>query len=136
MPTLRPVSSAALRTLRKRSSCSSYVPWLRFKRATSIPASTRALIWSYESVAGPRVQTIFARRMYRAYDLLVGREPDDSNRPTTAGLTVVDKCRSVRGCAPMSALVTLGRRVRRLPACCLAAALLLPDHCLAVARPP
>lgn len=28
-------------------------------------ASTRALIWSYEWVAGPRVQTIFARRMFR-----------------------------------------------------------------------
>src|SRR5882757_9431942 len=115
MPTLRPVSSAALRTLRKRSSCSSYVPWLRFKRATSMPASTRALIWSYESVAGPRVQTILARRMYRAYDLLVSREHGHGNCPTTAGLTLVDKYRSVRGAALMSILVTLSGRVRVLP---------------------
>ena len=37
-------------------------PWLKFSRATSIPASTRAVICSRELVAGPRVQTILARR--------------------------------------------------------------------------
>src|SRR5690606_14302928 len=44
-------------------SCSSVSPWLRLSRATSIPASTRALICSGDSVAAPMVHTIFALRM-------------------------------------------------------------------------
>src|SRR3954470_23611507 len=41
------------------------MPWLKFSRATSIPDSTRALTCSGELVAGPRVQTILARRDMR-----------------------------------------------------------------------
>ena len=39
-----------------------WAPWLKFSRATSIPASTRAAIAPADLVAGPRVQTILARR--------------------------------------------------------------------------
>ena len=44
------------------ASWSSWVPWLRFSRATSMPASTSARIFSGVSTAGPRVQTILALR--------------------------------------------------------------------------
>src|SRR3569833_3874921 len=42
---------------------SPWLPWLKFILATSMPASTRARIFSGVAVAGPRVQTIFARRL-------------------------------------------------------------------------
>src|SRR5690242_10383026 len=41
---------------------SAWSPWLKFIRATFIPAFSRAVICSSEEVAGPRVQTILARR--------------------------------------------------------------------------
>src|SRR3979409_923055 len=43
-------------------SCSAWAPWLRFSRATSIPAWTSSRTRSGAAVAGPSVQTIFARR--------------------------------------------------------------------------
>src|SRR3569833_4789465 len=42
---------------------SPWLPWLKFILATSMPASTRARIFSGVAVAGPRAQTIFARRL-------------------------------------------------------------------------
>ncbi len=45
-PTARPLSSAALRTRWYRSSWSDWVPWLKLKRATFMPASISALSWS------------------------------------------------------------------------------------------
>src|SRR6478736_1509305 len=42
---------------------SAWSPWLKFIRATFIPASRRAAMPSSEEVAGPMVQTIFARRV-------------------------------------------------------------------------
>ena len=41
-------------------------PWLRLSRATSMPAATRASSCPSLDVAGPRVQTILARRTTRA----------------------------------------------------------------------
>src|SRR5690606_15303857 len=61
--TARPEAWAAARTRWYTSACSEASPWLRLIRATSIPASTRAWIWSADSVAGPMVHTIFALRM-------------------------------------------------------------------------
>src|SRR6476619_5084184 len=49
---------------------SAWSPWLKFIRATFIPASRRAAMPSSEEVAGPMVQTIFARRVIA--DLSVG----------------------------------------------------------------
>src|SRR5690349_309077 len=43
-----------------------------FSRATSRPAATKAPIWSGPDVAGPRVATIFARRLIR---LMLARSP-------------------------------------------------------------
>src|SRR6478752_2437305 len=42
---------------------SAWSPWLKFIRATFIPASSRASMRSSDAVAGPMVQTIFARRV-------------------------------------------------------------------------
>ena len=42
------------------------VPWLMFRRATSMPASASSRTRSYVSVAGPRVQTILALRTRQA----------------------------------------------------------------------
>jgi hypothetical protein len=39
------------------------VPWLMLSLATSMPAPISAVICSWLEVAGPRVQTIFARRL-------------------------------------------------------------------------
>jgi hypothetical protein len=72
MPTERPVASAAARTPSKLARWSSWEPWLRFIRATSIPASTRARNRSGPATAGPRVQTIFALRMPRPYSVRGG----------------------------------------------------------------
>src|SRR5689334_9252757 len=65
MPTARPEAAAASRTRRYTFSWSSWLPWLKLSRATSMPASTRPRIRSGEEVAGPSVQTIFARRVTR-----------------------------------------------------------------------
>ena len=58
-----PAASAAWRTSWKRRPWSACSPWLKFSRATSMPASTSARARSGVSVAGPSVQTIFARRI-------------------------------------------------------------------------
>ena len=65
--TERPVAAAAARTPSKFARWSSWEPWLKFSRATSIPASTSDRNPSVPATAGPRVQTIFALRMTRAY---------------------------------------------------------------------
>ena len=44
------------------ASCCSAVPWLKFSRATSIPASTIRTSTSGSLEAGPIVATIFVRR--------------------------------------------------------------------------
>ena len=62
MPTARPEVSAALRTARYTRLWSARSPWLKFSRAMSIPASTSRATCSSLEVAGPSVQTIFARR--------------------------------------------------------------------------
>ena len=54
---------AAARTSWKRRPWSACTPWLKFSRATSMPASTSARHRSGVSVAGPSVHTIFARRV-------------------------------------------------------------------------
>ena len=58
-----PAASAAWRTSWKRRPWSACSPWLKLSRATSMPASTSARARSGVSVAGPSVQTIFARRI-------------------------------------------------------------------------
>ncbi len=50
------------RTQLYRCRCSACSPWLKFSRATSMPAATSSRIRSGPSTAGPRVHTIFARR--------------------------------------------------------------------------
>ena len=63
MPTARPHSAAVARTRSYTCLWSAWLPWLKFIRATSMPAATRSRIFSGVAVAGPRVQTIFARRL-------------------------------------------------------------------------
>ena len=63
MAMARPEASAASRTRAMTSSWSSARPWERLILATFMPASTSACTCSGESVAGPRVHTIFALRM-------------------------------------------------------------------------
>src|SRR5580692_3900783 len=63
MPTPRPVASDPARTRRYASKWSAWWPWLMLSRATSMPALISAVICSWLEVAGPRVQTIFARRL-------------------------------------------------------------------------
>src|ERR1051326_2479070 len=60
--TPRPLASPALRTLRYEAWWLAWSPWLMLSRATSSPAATSAATWPGPDVAGPRVQTIFARR--------------------------------------------------------------------------
>src|SRR6476469_8853250 len=50
---------------------SAWSPWLKFIRATFIPASRRAAMPSSEEVAGPMVQTIFARRVIADLSVVV-----------------------------------------------------------------
>ena len=61
-PTVLPMAFAAARVSARRRACSSWEPWLMLKRATSRPARISSSIRSWVSVAGPRVQTIFALR--------------------------------------------------------------------------
>ena len=61
--TWRPARPAAWRTSDAVSACSSAVPWEKFRRATSIPASTMRTSTSGSRDAGPMVATIFVRRM-------------------------------------------------------------------------
>ena len=60
--TWRPARPAASRTRRAVSACSSALPWEKFRRATSIPASTMRARTSGSREAGPIVATIFVRR--------------------------------------------------------------------------
>src|SRR3954454_17812860 len=60
--TWRPARPAASRTSRAVSACSSALPWEKFSRATSIPASTMRARTSGSREAGPMVATIFVRR--------------------------------------------------------------------------
>ena len=64
-PTVRPRRSAVSRTRAMRARCSSAEPWARPRRTTSTPASSRSARTSGLSDAGPRVATIFVRRMGR-----------------------------------------------------------------------
>ena len=57
-----PLESEASRTSLYAAAWSSWVPWLMFSRATSIPAYTSSRIRRSEELAGPRVHTIFALR--------------------------------------------------------------------------
>src|SRR6478736_1445973 len=50
---------------------SAWSPWLKFIRATFIPASRRAAMPFSEEVAGPMVQTIFARRVIADLSVVV-----------------------------------------------------------------
>ena len=59
----RPDVADAFRTRAMTASCSSAFPCDRLIRATSMPASTSAWSCSGDSVAGPIVQTILARRI-------------------------------------------------------------------------
>src|SRR5918999_143568 len=63
MATERPARSAAARTRSAVSACSSALPWEKFRRATSIPASIICTRTSGSREAGPMVATIFVRRM-------------------------------------------------------------------------
>src|SRR6478735_1251376 len=60
--TWRPARPAASRTRRAVSACSSALPWEKFRRATSIPASIMRGKTSGSRDAGPIVATIFVRR--------------------------------------------------------------------------
>ena len=62
----RPARPAASRIARAVSACCSAVPWLKFSRATSIPASTMRTRTSRSREAGPMVATIFVRRSMSA----------------------------------------------------------------------
>ena len=61
--TERPARLAASRTREAISACSSALPWEKFSRATSIPASIIRTRTSGSREAGPIVATIFVRRM-------------------------------------------------------------------------
>lgn len=58
IPIVRPVSSAAFRTRSKFAAWSACSPWLKLRRATSMPQLASSLIRSSLAVAGPSVQTI------------------------------------------------------------------------------
>ena len=80
-PIGRPTASAMRRSWPSRSMWSSRTPWDRFNRATSIPASTMALMVDSSEHAGPIVAMIFVRRF--TYCMLLRCLFDDSGcRPT------------------------------------------------------
>lgn len=62
MATVLPHVAATSRSFRRRRACSGCEPWEKLRRATSMPAVRREERTSGLSVAGPSVQTIFARR--------------------------------------------------------------------------
>ena len=62
----RPARPAASRTSVAVSACVSCDPWLKFSRATSMPASTIRTSTSGSREAGPIVATIFVRRSIAA----------------------------------------------------------------------
>src|SRR3954454_4001560 len=71
--TWRPARPAASRTSRAVSACSSALPWEKFSRATSIPASTMRASTSGSRDAGPMVATIFVRRSIYAGTVAIFR---------------------------------------------------------------
>ena len=84
----RPAAFAASRTMREVSACSSTLPWEKFRRATSMPASIMRRRVSGSRDAGPMVATIFVRRMSgnvlarcRAYAGPSGPTPGRAPRP-------------------------------------------------------
>src|ERR1700678_266985 len=56
-------SRATVRTMRMRSAFCAWVPWEKLRRATSRPARTSWRKTSMVLDEGPRVATIFARRI-------------------------------------------------------------------------
>ena len=58
----RPASRSMARIVSWRCLWSSCVPWLKFSRNTSAPASNRLRMISGLELAGPRVATILALR--------------------------------------------------------------------------
>ena len=56
----RPVPASISRTISRRSRWSSWLPWLKLKRKTSVPASNKAWMTSRLELAGPSVATILA----------------------------------------------------------------------------
>src|SRR6202035_5746397 len=63
MPTARAVMSLPARTRWYDVRWSAWLPWLMLSLATSMPALISAVSCSWLDVAGPSVQTIFARRL-------------------------------------------------------------------------
>ena len=61
-PIGRPISCSTSRIVRRRSAWSSWLPWLKFRRKTSAPASASARICSRLELAGPRVARMRALR--------------------------------------------------------------------------
>src|SRR4051794_9827571 len=70
--TWRPARPAASRTRWATSACSSALPWEKFSRATSIPASTMRTSISGSRDAGPMVATILVRRIPTPPSYLLG----------------------------------------------------------------
>src|ERR1044071_2487644 len=66
MPIGRPTSASTARISSNRARCSSGVPWLKFSRNTSTPASNSARSRSPPELAGPIVATILALRIRRS----------------------------------------------------------------------
>src|ERR1051325_10145908 len=66
MPIGRPTSASTARISSNRARCSSCVPWLKFSRNTSTPASNSARSRSPPELAGPIVATILALRIRRS----------------------------------------------------------------------
>src|SRR3954468_2830471 len=78
--TWRPARPAASRTSRAVSACSSALPWEKFSRATSIPASTMRASTSGSRDAGPMVATIFVRRCIYAGTVQITRARPSGER--------------------------------------------------------
>src|SRR3954447_26683756 len=78
--TWRPTRPAASRTSRAVSACSSALPWEKFSRATSIPASTMRASTSGSRDAGPMVATIFVRRCIYAGTVQITRSRPSGER--------------------------------------------------------
>ena len=72
MPTTRPSCCATVRTISTRCRWSSASPWEKLIRTTLTPAAINGRKVSIESVAGPRVATIFVLRIDSNYQLIVG----------------------------------------------------------------
>src|SRR3954454_21144814 len=96
----RPARPAASRTSWAVAACCSCVPWLKFNRATSMPASIMRTSVSGLPEAGPMVATIFVRRLIRQVTVLracwdpacgrgTGGRPGATERPLQPEVTVL-----------------------------------------------